>query len=292
MQNIIYLVILSTSLLWACTKEEEPEIDPPDPTNTTTAHETIINRLTTEYVPMPEQVVTINADSSIYAQFAQPVTRYNHGILGDAIEAGQLVVYARDTFLSLELAEVYVYEDIRPRLKDVDQDGIEECITIRSHINEGAGIVIYKILEDHLEEFAKVEEIGTPNRWLNIAAIDNLDEDEAIEIAWIQTPHIGGILKVADIQPGIMEPFATVAQYSNHAIGQRNLCLSVLTQPNNQAVLYVPSQDRQQLAGFYLDNQNWVLFETIEQNIDFAEILQSQYPFTAIVADPINCIAP
>ncbi|MDA0338193.1 MAG: hypothetical protein O2782_23735, partial [bacterium] len=55
-------------------------------------HDAKLRFLAANFDPLPEKMVGIGQDSSIYAQYAQPTDRYGHGILGDAIEAGQLVV--------------------------------------------------------------------------------------------------------------------------------------------------------------------------------------------------------
>ncbi len=54
-------------------------------------HDAKLRFLAANFDPLPKKMVDISQDSSIYAQYAQPTDRYGHGILGDAIEAGQLV---------------------------------------------------------------------------------------------------------------------------------------------------------------------------------------------------------
>lgn len=251
---------------------------------------TIVGQLRTSYELMPEAAIAINADSSVYAQYTNPTTRYAHGILGDQIEAGQLVVVVDSQFYELTLSDEFVFEDIRPRLADVDQDGQLEFITIRTKINAGGGIAIYKVGGERLFEFAFVPEIGLSNRWLNIAAIDDLDEDGVVDLAWIQTPHIGGILKVAPIQPGQIKSVVEARQYSNHVIGARNLCLSVLTASDSTKILFVPNQSRNKIVGFSFANNLLNVVEEIDQSIDFTIPLFDQYPFINLIDDTINCI--
>jgi hypothetical protein len=83
----------------------------------------------------------------------------------------------------------YVFEDLRPRLKDVDNDGEVEFITIQTSLKLGASVAIYKIINDKLVLSVQSNYIGSTHRWLNIAAIDDLDNDGIVEIVWIQTPH-------------------------------------------------------------------------------------------------------
>jgi hypothetical protein len=257
-------------------------------------HDETVRYLASDFDQLPEKQIAISADSTLYAQYARPTDRYGHGILGDAIEAGQLVVVQGGISYVHTLDEQYVFEDLRPRLYDVDGDGQLELITIRTHVARGAGVMIYKIQGDSLTEFAWVEEIGTPSRWLNVAAIYDLDGDDTIELAWIQTPHIGGILRIARISAGELSVMAETSQYSNHAIGQRNLCLSVvsLTAVGDAATLYVPTQDRQQIAGFQFTGSSIQRTETIDQRVDFSQPLASQYGFTGLVQGGDNCSRP
>ena len=255
-------------------------------------HDTTIEFLADSFAQLPERQIGVSEDSTVYAQYTQPTDRYSHGILGDAVEAGQLVVLKDGITHTHTLGEQYVFEDLRDRLVDVDGDGQVELVTIRTHVAKGAGIMVYKIEADSLREFAWVEEIGTPFRWLNIAAIYDLDGDGSIELAWIQTPHIGGILRVASISEGELAIIAEASRYSNHAIGESNLCLAVVAQAGNTATLYVPTQERSQIAGFQFTGDSFVSTETIEQQVDFSRSLGSQYEFTHAVQEGNNCDRP
>ena len=152
--------------------------------------------------------------------------------------------------------------------------------------------MIYKITDSTLSEFAWVEEIGIPYRWLNIAGIYDLDGDGIKELAWIQTPHIGGILKIAKIQEGNLKAISEVSSYSNHTIGERNLCLSVVTKSNSVTTLYVPSQDRQQIVGFEVSGGSIHKTENIKQSVNFSYSLESQYDFSNVVQGEDLCAAP
>ncbi len=252
---------------------------------------TPLERIQENYTQMPEEQISRSSDNSIFASYTNPTERYGHGILGDKIEGGQLVIASEENTYELNLPDNYVFEDIRPRMYDVDGDGQLEFITIRSDVNKGAGIVIYKIIVDQLIEHARVLEIGSQNRWLNIVAIDDLDNDGIVEIAWIQTPHIGGILKVAKIQSGILNVISETSLYSNHAIGKTNLCLSLLRQVENQKVIYVPTQSRDAVVGFTFDGNDLHEFETIEMDVDFSLPLNVQLNLSnTIVEEEDNCI--
>lgn len=292
MRSILLLMVI---LMWSCSDSMEDLVE--DPTlgeeavgiNTPNSQETL-DRFLSDYELLPEQAISISSDSSVWAQFSSPTDKYNHGILGDKIEGQQLVVAANDQVIEFELDEDYVFEDIRPRLYDVDGDGDLEIITIRSHIDLGGGIMIYDITDEAIVEYGHVTEIGTRHRWLNIVAIDDLDDDGIVELVWIQTPHIGGILKLAKITRGIITPISEKSQYSNHAIGETNLCLSALTNNDGNKIIYVPSQRRDAIIGFTVDNNELQEVENFDFAVDFAQPLVWQYSFDDLIEDEINCI--
>lgn len=290
----IVVLVLMIGLTLGCHKEDN-EISPPEENNPPAESDSlsttqILQRLRSDYQLMPEEQVAISVDSSTYAQYILPVTRYRHGILGDQIEAGQLVVVLDGKFYDLTLEDTYVFEDIRPRLADVDLDGVLEIITIRAHLSEGAGIAIYKVINDQLQEYARVEEIGRANRWLNPVTIGDLDQNGTVEIVWIQTPHIGGILKIASFSPGTLSVLDESSLYSNHAIGERNLCLSVLTQEAAQFIFYVPTQNRNQIVGFSWSGSMLEQTSVINQSVDFSIPLGDQYTFSNLITEEDNCI--
>ena len=251
----------------------------------------ILHALELQYSQMPEQEIAISRDNQVYAQYAKPVGRYSHGILGDTLEAGQLVVVQNNIFYEITLEDPYVFEDIRPRLYDVDNDNELEFITIRTHIDKGAGIAVYKVHNNTLIEYAFVEEIGAPYRWLNIAAVVDLDNDGIVELAWIQTPHIGGTLKVAKFHQGQLSILDQTSFYSNHAMGKKNLCLSVIAIENGRKLLYVPGQDRMKIVGFSLVNSRLDVYREIALNVDFSRKLEDQYDFSDVAREEDNCIS-
>ncbi len=280
--NLALLFILSSLMYMSCNDENDM--------NLTELNQRVIDQLSNNYDQLPEEQISVSSDYSVYAQYAMPTEKYRHGIMGDRIEAEQLVVVVDGVFYDLILDDNYVYEDIRPRLYDVDGDGALEVITIRTDVSLGAGIAIYKVTGDELVEYAHVEVIGHINNWLNIVTIDDLDDDGVVEIVWIQTPHIGGILKVAKMKAGTLEVIDVLAGYSNHGIGERNLCLSILTQENGEKVFYVPSQDRDIIAGFSYKNNEFQIIEEITQEVDFSIPLGAQYNFINTIEKENNCI--
>jgi len=94
------------------------------------------------------------------------------------------------------------------------------------------------------------------------------------------------------VSTGELSILAESTLYSNHAVGERNLCLSTVTEGENGATLYVPSHDLSQIVGLRFTGDTLVRTETIEQPIDFSRSLFSQYDFSSVVQGGGNCADP
>jgi len=78
------------------------------------------------------------------AEFAAPTSRYDHAILGDAIEWGALVFDLADgRRLRVTLPESRVFEDLAPRLQDLDGDGAPEVMVVETDLARGARLSVY-----------------------------------------------------------------------------------------------------------------------------------------------------
>lgn len=150
------------------------------------------------------------------ARFAAPTTRYGHGVLGDAVEYGAL-----DLFLSngrtrrITLPETRVFEDLTPRLDDLDGDGAPEVLVVESDLDRGARLSIY----DETGLIAATPFIGTPFRWLAPLGAADLDGDGFAEIAYVDRPHLAKTLRIWRFRDGRLEQVATLGGLTNHRIG-------------------------------------------------------------------------
>jgi len=186
----------------------------------------------------------------VSAWYSQPTLRYDHGVLGDAIEAGSLS--ARDdagNLYNYQLPDNSAFEDITPRLADLDGDGRPEIITIRSYLNTGASLAVFSLRNGKLEVIAATSPIGQSNRWLNIAGIEDFNGDGYIDIAIVVTPHIGGTLEIWSYTDERLIKTAAEYGFSNHFIGSRNLDLSAVGDVNRDAKpdIAIPGAARRQL---------------------------------------------
>lgn len=195
---------------------------------------------------LPDGLVATAQGDIRAAWYVGPTRRYAHAILGDAIEASALRVETADGVeLTYDLPTNMVFEDRTPRIVDLDGDGQNEVITIRASTTEGGGVAVYALREGRLVEVAVNEFIGLRNRWLNIAAIADITGDGRKEIAFVRTPHIGGMLRLFRYDNGL-KFVSEIDGFSNHAIGEREQRLSAVVDLDGDGdmEIAVPSDSR------------------------------------------------
>ena len=153
------------------------------------------------------------------ARFAEPTHRYGHAIMGDLPEWGRLDLSGPSGEASVTLPRTSVFEDIAPRLADLDGDGVPEAVVVESTFRAGAALVVYRLEGNGLQRIA-TPNIGTRNRWLAPAGIGDLDGDGAIELAYIDRPHLAKRLRVWRYVDGALEHVADAGGLTNHRIGE------------------------------------------------------------------------
>lgn len=170
------------------------------------------------------------AETITSARFTEPTSRYAHAVLGDAEEWGALEIRTdkehnssteipRSTAYTIRLPITSVFEDIAPRLADVDGDGAPEVIVVESHADQGASLAIY----DQTGKITATPNIGTRNRWLAPVAIADLDGDGLTELAYIDRPHLAKTLRIWRFAQGELTPVAALTGLTNHRIGERDI---------------------------------------------------------------------
>jgi len=152
----------------------------------------------------------------VSARFDDPTNRYGHGVLGDTPEWGTLVLKASGKTVRITLPQSRVFEDLRPRLADVTGDGAREAIVVESDARLGARLAVYG--PNGL--VTATPPIGTRFRWLAPVAWHDLDGDGAVEIAFVDRPHLAKTLRVWRFEQGALREIATQSGLTNHRIGQ------------------------------------------------------------------------
>jgi hypothetical protein len=184
------------------------------------------------------------------AWLADPTSRYRHGVLGDAIEAGSLIVERRDGGRdTVKLPHEAVFEDLEPRIADLDGDGREEVIVVKSYLARGSALAVVGLRAGRCAILAETPPIGHANAWLNPAGIGDFDGDGHTDIALVRQPHVVGRLELWSWRQGSLQKAAEIADVSNHFIGSRALHMSATADfdGDGKPDLAVPSLDRKSL---------------------------------------------
>ncbi|SLN57961.1 FG-GAP repeat protein [Oceanibacterium hippocampi] len=186
---------------------------------------------------LPDGTVRAARGRLVAAWLAEPTDRYRHGVLGDAIEAGALHARLADgTVVAFRLDDGSVFEDLYPRPVDIDGDGNDELLTVRSYPDRGAALVLLGLAGSALDLIAEGPAIGQPNRWLDPVGMGDFDGDGRSELAAVLTPHIGGVLTVYRRDGARLVPRYRAEGYSSHRIGSRVLGQSAVLDVDGDGV--------------------------------------------------------
>lgn len=173
----------------------------------------------------------------IAAEYTEPTGRYPHGALGDTIEFGalKLTYLPMGTSFTIRLPHNSVFEDVAPRMVDVDGDGRREAIVVESHKDKGARLAIY----NGGGLIAATDYIGRRFRWLAPIGAADLDGDGHIEIAYIDRPHLAKTLRVVRFKDGRLTEIAMLEGVTNHRIGERDIGGGIRTCAGNPEMVVV-----------------------------------------------------
>ena len=174
-------------------------------------------------------IPAFSADTTTHARFVEPTNRYGHAVLGDDVEYGALEVTVENSapsglpdavvkrsVITIRLPQDRVFEDLEPRLVDVDQDGTAEVVVVETQAQTGAQLAVYNARG---RKIAATPHIGTPNRWLAPIGATDLDGDGFVELAYIDRPHLAKTLRIWRYRNRKLEPVAEKPGLTNHQIG-------------------------------------------------------------------------
>ncbi|WP_245696207.1 VCBS repeat-containing protein [Alloyangia pacifica] len=116
----------------------------------------------------------------------------------------------------LRLPKTRVFEDIAPRVLPLPEGGWA-ALVVESDLAKGARLALYS----RAGLLAATDFIGQPHRWLAPLGGADLDGDGALELAYVDRPHLAKTLRVVRYHPGDPHLREVAAQpgLTNHRIG-------------------------------------------------------------------------
>jgi len=201
--------------------------------------------------------------------YTLPTRRYDHGILGDKLEAGGFAVKTTaGKVVKYQLPKSEVFEDRIPRLADLDGDGNAEIITILTSLTEGGSLAVFSLINGTLVKTNQTAMFGQPYRWLNIAGFADFNGDGKLDIAGVWTPHIGGTLRFWTLDNGKLKQIGALGGFSNHFIGSPEQRLSAIgnIDGNGTPDLILPSAGRDVLRMIGFQNGKLVELASIKMS--------------------------
>ena len=166
------------------------------------------------------------------ACYGAAVRRYGHDVLGPTPEWSRIVVQLADgRSATADLPAPAVFEDLAPRALPLP-GGRMALVAVESAPGIGARLALWELREapngaPRLQRLTAAPPIGRGFRWLAPAAWADLDGDGAVELAWVETPHLRGILRIArlhlDGAAARLEEIAATPGFSNHRIGAAHI---------------------------------------------------------------------
>ena len=160
------------------------------------------------------------------ARLVQPTDRYDHAVLGDALEWAGLQITVtlqgcagsctQSKTLLITLPERRVFEDVTARVVDVDGDVLPEVLVVETDIRRGAMLSVYGA-EGQL--IAQTKPLGQTHRWLAPAGVGDFDGDGRLEIAYVDRPHLAREVVFVRLQAGALVEVARMPGLTNHRIG-------------------------------------------------------------------------
>jgi hypothetical protein len=180
-----------------------------------------------------------------------PTDRYDHGVLGDAIEASSITFIPNPLFdeasVLITIPGDLVIEGISPIWADLTGDGEKEIIVTVSNASQGAQILVFNT---DGQQIAAGPAIGQGYRWRHQIVVAPFGPNGELELVDVLTPHLGGVVEFYRLEGDQITIVAQVPGYTSHVIGSRNLDMAAAADfdSDGSIELLIPLQDRSELG--------------------------------------------
>lgn len=191
----------------------------------------------------------------------QSAPTYGHEVLGDTPEWDEFTVFygkgvtarvdgSRDSKTVSQTN--HVFEDISPRLIDVDGDGKLDAVVVQSSFSKGARLAVFKLLPE-LKLLTATPYIGTPYRWLAPIGAADFNGDGDIDLAYVDRPHLAKALRVWTYRAGGLHEIASISGVTNHKIGENFITSSIRT-CNDRPEMVLTDGTRKNIVAVFFQN--------------------------------------
>jgi hypothetical protein len=147
---------------------------------------------------------------------------------------------------TVQLKSDAVFEDLEPRLADLDRDGHDEIIVVKSYLKRGSALAVIGLRKGKYEIIAETPPLGQPHRWLDPAGIADFSGNGKTAIALVRQPHVIGSLELWNWRDGGLHKSAEFADIANHIAGTRAIDMAAVADFDGDGVadIVAPSLDR------------------------------------------------
>ena len=199
---------------------------------------------------LPDGKVATGSRDIVRAWLAEPTARYDHGILGDKTEAGSLAIETRDgKHQIVRLKDDAVFEDLEPRLADLDGDGHDSIVVVKSYLKRGSSLAVIAARRGKYDIVAETPPLGQAHLWLDPVGIADFTGGGKTDIALVRQPHAVGALELWSWNDGALHKVAELPDIANHIAGTRAIGMAAVADFDGDKIpdIAAPSLDRTHL---------------------------------------------
>lgn len=193
---------------------------------------------------LPDSRISVSRDDLV-SVLAGATDRYPHGVLGDELEAGRIVVVdpvARTVVGEAVISAPSVIEGIAAPWLDANGDAVDELLVTVSNSEVGARLAIF---DRNGALIAQGPPIGRANRWRNQLGAAPTGPNGEVEVIDVRVPHIGGVVEYFRIEGDELILHAQQSGYTSHVYGARNLDMAIAADVtgDGRVEILAPTQD-------------------------------------------------